>query len=642
MIIYYDVLLIDDESLLGVRHSERFERLKRLIVTRPGHAELVDRHIIDTGRPQAASDLRNLFAKAILAREEGLVLKPDDPFIYQDKPGALCGSPIKFKKEYIGTFGDVGDFAVVGARYDPNKAKCYRIPGLKWTHFYLGCLARKSDLYTSGAIPEFMVVAVVDLNETMLQTVVSHCQPLPVSAKDNHAFKLTIPPGLAQGKRPSVIFTRPLVFDLRCFSFDKEGNVGFYTPRFPIVSKVHFDRDYRHTVTFPELQELAAKATTEKPWEDRDSQEFLEWVEKLEGADPRGGPVDRVTQETASTDPTPSPEVVRKAGRLPSIAESMSSGETSSEVSRSLRTTLTPPTSLPSAPSSETGEDGQTGTLQPKKRKSDTGDGERTCGASLASHAEKPSGSEAGGNGSPDTQRSKRRKSIVGDQEQIPSSPQSKPGDCLPVTPTKGSARRQSQREPLTEVVNSSQCVTLGMTPAASQPGREGDRTPSQLSGQEPLQKSPAAEIPSTSTTSNTGDVPIPSDQPSLCPLKGTKCPFHNRPILLSPSLAARRDITKTLLSQHGIHTYITDRAAWRPEDVDRPDTWKICLVDAEKTSETLRFLNEMEKRPLRRGDGREYAEVYDWRVLVWVGEAERGEKKGRGDAFGRWFVGLV
>lgn len=635
MIVYYDVLLIDDQSLLGVRNSERFERLKRLIVTRPGHAELVDRHIIDIGKPQAASDLRNMFAKTILAREEGLVLKPDDPFIYPDKPGAFCGSPIKFKKEYIGTFGDVGDFAVVGARYDPHKAKCYGIPGLRWTHFYLGCLARKNGLCTAGAVPEFTLVAVVDLNETMLKTVVSHCQPLPVPARDNHAFKLTIPHGLDQGKRPSVIFTQPLVFDVRCFSFDKEGNVGFYTPRFPMVSKVHFDRDYRDTITFPELQDLAAKATTERPWEDRDSQEFLEWVEKLEGADPRGGPVDRVTQETASTVPTPSPEVVRKIGRLPSIAETASSGETSSEVSGSPRMTLTPPTSLPGPPSSQPEEEDQTGT-QLKERKS----GERISGGSPTSRVEKPAESEASRNGSPDTPRTKKRKSSVEDQEQIPSSPPHKPRHSSPAARAKRPSRRQSRREPLTEVVNSSQSVTLDRTPAASQPDREGDGSPAQLSGQHPLQRSPAAEI--LSTTSNTGDMLTLSDRPSLCLVKGSKCPFHNRPILLAPSLAAREDITKTLLPQHGIHTYITDHAVWRPEDLDRSDTWKICLVDAEKTGETLGFLNGMEKRPLRRRDGREYVEVYDWRVLVWVGEAERGGKNGRGDAFGRWFVGLV
>lgn len=629
MIIYYDVLLIDDESLLGVRHSERFEMLKRLIVTRPGHAELVNRHIIETGRPQAASDLRNMFARAIISREEGLVLKPDDPFIYQDKPGAFCGSPIKFKKEYIGTFGDVGDFAVVGARYDPDKAKCYGIPGLKWTHFYLGCLARKSDLYTAGAVPEFTLVAVVDLNETMLKTVVSHCKPLPVPARDNEAFKLTIPSGLASGKRPSVVFTQPLVFDVRCFSFDKEGNVGFYTPRFPTVSKVHFDRDYRDTITFPELQELAAKATTEKPWEDRDSQEFLEWVEKLEGADPRGGPVDRVTQETASTVPTPSPEVVRKIERLPSIAESASSEEASSEMSRSPRVTLTPPTSLPGPPSSQTGDDDQTGTPQTKKRKSDTRDGQKARGTPSTPRAEKPSGSEAGGKGSLDTARPKRRKSSITDQEQVPSSLPYKHGDCAPATPTKSPARRQPRREPLAEVVNPSQCVTLDTTPAASQ-----------LSSQEPLQSSPGVEAPFT--TPREENALTPSDRPNLCPLKGTKCLFHNRPILLSPSLAAREDITKTLLPQHGIHIYITNHAIWRPEDVDRPDSWKICLVDAKEAGETLRFLNGMERRPLRRQDGREYIEVYDWKVLLWVGDAEKGVKRGRRDPFEKWFVGLV
>ena len=644
MIIYYDVLLIDDESLLGVRHSARFERLQRLILTRTGYAELVDRQIIDAGRPQAASDLRNIFAKVILAREEGLVLKPDDPFINLDLARDSCGSPIKFKKEYIGTFGDVGDFAVVGARYDPDKAKCYRIPGVKWTHFYLGCVTRKSDLYTPGATPEFTVVAVVDLNETMLETVVTYAQPRPVMPRDNDAFKLFIPPGLAQGKHPTVVFSQPLVFDLRCFSFDKEGNVGFYTPRFPNVSKVHFDRDYRDAITFPDLQEMATRATRERPWEDRDSQEFLEWIGKLEAADPGGRAVDRVTQETASTIPTPSPEAVRKPGRLSPVPESTdSSGESSQESHCERAITLTPPTSLPAPPSSQAA--GSQTNTPATKRKSSVENWERNRPNSQASVSEDQSSPRAVRPIRLESPPWKRCKSDANDQKENYSA-----FHVLSGSPSKyhrAKARRPTQHdsgpEPLAEVVNGSQRSTMN----ASRSTRCGTETFSQLhSISSQLSHKPAPAVLTTPCTTasvvacNTTDAPsLPSEQ-NLCPLRGAKCPFYNRPILLAPYLTAREHITRNLLPQHGIRSYITDHAAWRPEDVDRPDTWKICLVDTKRTGETLRFLEQLEGRPLKRREGREYMEVYDWRVLDWALGNEKGASQR--DAFRRWFVGLV
>ncbi|GKT58608.1 LOW QUALITY PROTEIN: ATP dependent DNA ligase domain-containing protein [Colletotrichum tofieldiae] len=302
MIVYYDVLLIDDESLLGVRQNERFKRLADLVTCREGHAELVDRQVISFGHPLGAHHLRQSFAKTITAREEGLVLKPDDPYFnFSESRRSFSGCPIKLKKEYIGGFGDVGDFAVVAARYDATKAKCYNIPNLKWTHFYLGCLENKEDIQRCQAQPEFTVVHQVELNEALLKMVVAYGNPMPAPFEDNDALILNIAPGIAQQKMPSVVFTEPLVFDIRCFSFSKEGNTGFWQPRFPQVSKVHFDRSFIDTISFSELQAVAEDATTAPAMED--SQEMLDWIARLEGADPRGIPFDNSINNYVSDDP---------------------------------------------------------------------------------------------------------------------------------------------------------------------------------------------------------------------------------------------------------------------------------------------------------------------------------------------------
>ncbi|KAG8351255.1 hypothetical protein FVEN_g10686 [Fusarium venenatum] len=138
-----------------------------------------------------------------------------------------------------------------------------------------------------------------------MSEVVTYSNPEPVAPADNKATVLKQAPGVEQGSPPTAIFTRPLVFDLKCFSFDRVCNTGFWSLRFPSVTKVHFDRDFTDTISFEQLQKLAKDATTAAELED--NQENLQWIAKLEAADPRGVAVDAASQLTVTTMPTPSP-----------------------------------------------------------------------------------------------------------------------------------------------------------------------------------------------------------------------------------------------------------------------------------------------------------------------------------------------
>ena len=90
MIVYYDILMVDDESLLAIRHSERHQRLREIVTEVKGRSMLVQRQIIDCSRPSAESDLRRAFAKCITNRGEGLVLKPDTTYFnFGPSPGNL-------------------------------------------------------------------------------------------------------------------------------------------------------------------------------------------------------------------------------------------------------------------------------------------------------------------------------------------------------------------------------------------------------------------------------------------------------------------------------------------------------------------------------------------------------------------------
>ncbi|EFY87970.1 ATP dependent DNA ligase domain protein [Metarhizium acridum CQMa 102] len=353
MIVYYDILFHDDRSLLGVRHSERFKILQKTINCEGGRAELVKRTLVDFDRPTAASELRKAFASVITDKGEGLVLKPDDPYFnFQAKDGRSSGLCIKLKKEYIGNFGDVGDFAVVGAGFNPTKASSYRIPNLQWTIFFVGCLNNKEEVKRWNAKPEFTVVSAVEITEPLLRNFISHCSPVSVPLRKNDATKLHIPKGIEANASLTAAFQNPAVFDLRCFSFDKPGNVGFWTLRFPAVSKIHFDRDYSDAVTFDELQQMAQVARATPDLED--SQENLHWIAKLEGADPRGRAVDAVSQLTATTMPTPSPSssrpplspiMQRPQSRSPEVVRAYGMSQKSADMSTASLTT--PPTSSP-------------------------------------------------------------------------------------------------------------------------------------------------------------------------------------------------------------------------------------------------------------------------------------------------------
>ncbi|KAH8742509.1 hypothetical protein F5883DRAFT_442250 [Diaporthe sp. PMI_573] len=312
MIVYYDVLMIDDTSLLHVRHSQRMERLQQLVTCVQGRSALVARQVIDFDRASASTDLLHAFATCIQRRQEGLVLKADDPYFNfsTDWQRYYISSPIKLKKEYFQNLGEVGDFAVVGARYDAAKAKSYGIPRLKWTHFYIGCLKNAEAVRRWNRPPEFLVTNVVELNKTQLNYLRNYVNPeaILVKSENNPPIDFDYTPGIDNGKRPSLIFIDPLVFDIRSFSFDKAASTNFWSPRFAMVSKIHLDRSYTDVLSFEELQDMAI-AEKEQPLAKDELAENLEiagWMEALKDKGDREDDDELESQATTSRGTTPS------------------------------------------------------------------------------------------------------------------------------------------------------------------------------------------------------------------------------------------------------------------------------------------------------------------------------------------------
>lgn len=132
-----------------------------------------------------------------------------------------------------------------------------------------------------GKKPKFVVTNVVELDTTQLATMVAYANPECVLVDDNCPIDLRTEPGIDEGRRPVFIFPTLPVVDLRCFSFDKEGNTGFWSPRFPVATKVHWDRTFHDTISFQQLQELAEEARNMTALED--TQEILTWIANLQG-----------------------------------------------------------------------------------------------------------------------------------------------------------------------------------------------------------------------------------------------------------------------------------------------------------------------------------------------------------------------
>ncbi|KAG6052241.1 hypothetical protein E4U39_002278 [Claviceps sp. Clav50 group G5] len=644
MIVFYDILYLDQQSLLDVCRSERFEILKRTVRCDSGRAELVRRTVVDFNRPTGASELRKAFAKVICAKGEGLVLKPDGPYFdFHNRKQGPAGFCIKLKKEYIGTFGDVGDFAVVGAGYNPSKARLYKIPNLAWTVFYLGCLTNKEEVRRWGAIPEFTVVSAVEIPESLLKTFMVHCHTMCVPLDMSTTTKLHIPTGIEADAPLEFAFQSLTVFDMRCFSFDKPGNVGFWTLRFPTVSKIHFDRDFSDAITFDELQAMAKEARATPDLED--SQENLHWIAQLEGADPRGRAVDAVSQLTETTMPTPSPRIsrsplrplMRSRSRSPDMTKTKPGCQPCTE-----KVTASLPTPPESSPPSEP-ERLSTDTHKPdekRKRRHVAPSAPATSGSAEARDTGLPCSFFTGATG---TKRRKPLQEVDGNVLQSANDPRilfASAMDGMPQS-TRATAKSKhefpqdppettiSEKKPVEQKFDAVCCIPGSIFPSIEQKSLPAGKA------------NPAKQVPKP------------------CIFAGENCHLSDYTILFAASALAHSDERIALLGEHGAGTTgtVIEMDEWLEAtrfgatlgDTKSPQRRVLMLVDTvQRKSETQKVLASLERaRKKLPRKTRGWIEVYDWRVLHHLKVMEDDTEKekyfdGFHDPWRRWYCGIV
>ncbi|KAL4978899.1 hypothetical protein BDW66DRAFT_164159 [Aspergillus desertorum] len=270
MIVFFDILVLDDNILLRKPHRERRLLLKNTVQTISGVADIADQRIIDFSRSDGQSKLETLFSKGIAERWEGFILKGcEDPYfpILVD-PGTSCeGRWIKLKKDYIPGLGDTVDLALVGAAYNARDASMLGLAKKeRWTHFFVGCLENKEAVLQSNAEPRFCIIDVIDqhgINQANMQTLNSFGKysARRVDSVDGLAIE-NIRPGIPT---MDVVFKTPFVVEVLGSGFVKPSGARYYTLRFPRILKIHSDRSLEDAASFRELQILAEAAVSVPP-----------------------------------------------------------------------------------------------------------------------------------------------------------------------------------------------------------------------------------------------------------------------------------------------------------------------------------------------------------------------------------------
>lgn len=284
MIIFFDILVLDDDICLRKPHRERRIILKDVVETIHGQAALSEQEILDFGHLDSQHRLEISFAKAIAQRWEGYVLKAcDEPYfpMYTAGMNSSFGRWIKLKKDYITGLGDTVDLSLVGAYYDARDAvSMTSLRGLKWTHFLVGCLLNKEAVLNNRETPHFRTIDTLhrhSMHRSLLKALNQHGLFFACDPDEFHAFR--VHHGRNDLPQACVLFKKPFVVEVYGSGFEKPSGVRYYTLRFPRIRKIFPDRTFEDTPSFQELQLLAEYARS-VPKEDL-SNEVERWRKRL-------------------------------------------------------------------------------------------------------------------------------------------------------------------------------------------------------------------------------------------------------------------------------------------------------------------------------------------------------------------------
>ena len=330
MIVFFDVMLIDDQVILSRPYDQRRKALEELVTLIPGRSDLAARHDISFSSRTAQQQLLESLASVFSKKWEGCVLKPcDEPYVnlQPQQNGNFSSCWIKLKKDYLPGLGDTAEMVVLGAGYDTAEATRLGITRLRWTHFHVGCLLNKREVLQYGVKPNFKVLDATnqgikrgDMERLCALGQFRALDVLSKEARDEFDFSI----GSQHTCKMDVVFREPFVFEVMGGGFDKPGNEDYFVLRFPRVLKIHWDRNFKDTIGFDELQMIAVESMEDSNGDL--SAEVAQWSERIRASE-RGTrqkklPWDETEDEVGygSTDDdlhSPSPSLKRKRNKSP-------------------------------------------------------------------------------------------------------------------------------------------------------------------------------------------------------------------------------------------------------------------------------------------------------------------------------------
>ncbi|KAI3225543.1 hypothetical protein DTO012A9_8740 [Penicillium roqueforti] len=302
MIMFFDILLLDDDVCLAKPHRERRLLLQKVVKTIPGRADLAYQEVLDFNRADSYHRLEKSFEKAIAKRWEGYVLKAsDEPYfpIYSTGVDHMFGRWIKLKKDYIPGLGDTLDLALIGASYNARDASDLRqIKGLKWTHFFVGCLLNPDRVKEGDASPHFQIVDVINRHNMSIQTMQTLNQIGEFYAREPETFEgFHIDYGHEALPTATKLFKYPFIVEMLGSGFEKPSGARYSTLRFPRILKIHSDRTLAECISFYELQ-LSAEHARAVPADELEERE--RWSKRLKV----GGQLDQCIVRSRSPEAT--------------------------------------------------------------------------------------------------------------------------------------------------------------------------------------------------------------------------------------------------------------------------------------------------------------------------------------------------
>ncbi|KAL1752772.1 hypothetical protein FB107DRAFT_292876 [Schizophyllum commune] len=301
-LVFFDIMVLNDESLLGKPYSYRRSLLESVVEPIPSYCLFSERYPVDLPRlplspsqedsdsdddhaqedrrhsipmdinaQRALERLYRIFARHLVDRREGVMIKADESR-YDDWSSQWA----KLKRDYIPGYGDTLDLVLVGAVWDAERARELggRSVEERRTSNIVFMMPRTHHICVQPSVkPHYHVYFVSsygltrrqleDLNSrikarpTVLFADLTLPKPrnVPISHPElEYTFRLF--EGLT---KPHLVFCEPMLAEVFGAGFDVARGSKHYELRFPRISKIYniVDRPHTACTTLHELADLA-------------------------------------------------------------------------------------------------------------------------------------------------------------------------------------------------------------------------------------------------------------------------------------------------------------------------------------------------------------------------------------------------